>query len=481
MNWIKNNRLIAGAIGLGVILILGFVVFGRGKGDQEVIIVGNHDITEEVRIAGTVEARIVSDLGFETSGIVRDVAVEVNDIVYRGQTLVSLGLGTLGAELQSAQAALAIKRAEHANTAVNIDAIRDKQDTLVANAQSELLSTGLIAEPQSTTYTQTPPVISGRYVGSEGRYKLNIKSGLQSGDTDLYVFGMEDVESVEVNKTGSTPLGTKGLFVSFPEGAANYQGTIWYVEIPNTKSAAYASAYNAYQDALRERDRAIDEAEAEVRSQTTGASIADAELAQAEAEVTRIQALIGQRVLTAPFNGTVASIDVDPGESVNANDSAVSLISNDGFGVEVDLPEVDSVKVRVGHAATIRLDAIPDETFTGTVVSVDRTETLVDGVSVYQARIAINPSDPINPVQDDRISSGMTADVSIITEEHLGGIAIPARAVKYREDGTPYVMLREAEGDDTEEKEIALGLRGSDGFIEVTAGLSEGDTVIIAE
>lgn len=474
MNWIKNNRLITGAIGLVIVIILGFVVFGGGNGNQEVVTVGRSDVTEAVRIAGTVEARIVSDLGFETSGIVRDVAVDVNDVVYRGQTLVSLGLGTLGAELQSAQAALAIKRAEHANTTVNVDAIRDKQDTLVANAHSELLSTGLTSEPQSPTYRQTPPVISGRYTGGEGRYKLNIKSGLQSGDTDLYVFGMEDVEPIEVNKTGSTPVGTKGLFVNFPDGAINYQDTIWYVEIPNTKSASYASAYNAYQDALRERDRAIDEAEAEVRAQATGASIADAELAQAEAEVSRIQALIGQRILTAPFNGTVASVDVDPGESVNANDSAVSVISNDGFGVEIDLPEVDSVKVHIGNPVSIMLDALGDEVFTGTVVSVSRSETLVDGVSVYEARITFDKA-------DDRISSGMTADVTIETNKHSSVLSVPARAIKYREDGTPFVLLRKSEDDKGEEKEIVLGLRGSDGSMEVTAGLSEGDTIIIAE
>ncbi len=474
MNWIKTHRLISGIIALVIILILGFTVFGGGNGDQEVVTVERRDVTEAVRIAGTVEARIVSDLGFETSGIVRDVAVDVNDVVYRGQTLVSLGLGTLGAELQSAQAALAIKRAEHANTTVNIDAIRDKQDTLVANAYSELLSSDLAAEPKSSTYTQTPPIISGRYSGSEGTYKFTVRPGAQVGKADLFVFDVEDAEPIEIEKTGSTPLGTRGLFVTFPGSPTDYRDTTWYVELPNTKSDLYASNYSTYQDAIRERGRAIDEAEAEVRAQTTGASIADAELAQAEAEVARIQALIGQRILTAPFNGTVASIDVDPGESVNANDSAVSVISNDGFGVEIDLPEVDSVKVRIGNPVSIMLDALGEEVFTGTVVSVSRSETLVDGVSVYEARIAFDKT-------DDRISSGMTADVSIETSKRSGVLSVPARAIKYREDGTPYVLLRKAEGDKGEEKEIVLGLRGSDGSMEVTAGLSEGNTVIIAE
>ncbi len=476
MNWIKNNRLIAGILGLGIILVLGFVIFGRNTGNQEIVTADHRDVVESVRIAGTVEARIVSDLGFETSGIVRNVAVDVNDTVYRGQTLVSLGLGTLSAELQSAQASLAIKRAEHANTSVNLDAIREKQDTLVANAYSELLSGDLVSEPKSSIYTQTPPTISGRYNGieGEGTYKFIVRSGKQMGEVDLYVFGMEDAESVEIEKTGSTPLGTRGLFVTFPEAPIYYRDTTWYVELPNTKSDTYTSRYGAYQDALRERDRAIDEAEAEVRDQTTGASIADAELAQAEAEVARIQALIGQRILTAPFDGTVASVSVDPGESVNANDPVVSIISNDGFGVEVDLPEVDSVKVRVGNPVSITLDALGDEVFAGTVVSVSRSETLVDGVSVYEARIAFDNA-------DERISSGMTADVSIETSKRSDVLALPARAVKYREDGTPYVLRRESDGGGTVEQEIVLGLRGSDGFIEVTAGISRGDELVISE
>lgn len=474
MNWIKNNRLIAGGIGLVIIIILGFLIFGRGGGDQETVTVVRRDVTEEVRIAGTVQARIVSDLGFESSGIVRGVAVEVNDVVYRGMTLVSLGLGTLGAELQSAQAALAIKRAESTNTSINIDAIREKHDTLVDNAYSELLSNDLVAEPKSATYTQAPPVISGRYEGKEGTYKFTVRSRGQNDEADLYVFDMEDVDPVEIEKTGSTPLGLNGLFVTFPAAPTTYNDTTWYVEIPNQKSDSYAANYSAYQDALRERDRAIDEAEAQLRAEGAGTSVADAELSQAEAEVARIQALISQRILTAPFDGVVTAVDVDPGESVSANDPVVSIISNDGFGIEVDLPEVDSIKVRVGNPVTIMLDALGAETFKGTVVSVSRSETLVDGVSVYEARVAFDAA-------DERIVSGMTADVAIATSDRSDVLAIPARAIKYREDGTPYVMVKDPATEDIKEKEIVVGLRGSDGFIEVTAGLSEGDMVIIVE
>lgn len=474
MERFKNKKLLMwGGITLAAALVIGGVVAARGgASDEETVIVERRDVVEEVRVSGTVEATIVSDLGFDANGTVRDVLVGTGDTVTKGELLATLSLGTLAAELQSAKAAVAVKRAQTSNTAINIDALREKHDTLVENARIKLYSEGLIAEPKSSTYTETPPSISGRYVGPSGTYKVTIRRAAQSDRSDLYVFDMEDIEPVEISKTGATPLGTKGLYVTFAGQASAYEDTTWFVTIPNTKSASYAENYSAYQDALRERDRALEEAQAELRSASAGTSVASAELAQAEAEVARIQALIEERRLRAPFAGTITAVDIDPGESVTAGTPAISLISNDGFGVEVDLPEIDSIKVRTGNAVAVVLDAFGDTTLAATVASVNRTETVVDGVSVYEARIAFTDA-------DDRITSGMTADVTITTDKKEGVLAVPARAITYRPDGTTYALVRQAGSTKATATDIATGLRGSDGFVEVTAGLAEGDIVVI--
>jgi RND family efflux transporter MFP subunit len=474
MDRFKGKRWLPWTIGSAflVVIIVGIILARGGGSAGEMVVVSRRDVIEEVRVSGTVEAKIVSDLGFEANGVVRQVGVEVNDVVYRGQLLASLGLGTLPAELQSAQASVAIKEAESLNTGINLDAIQEKQDTLVKNARIALYSEGLIAEPNSDTYTQRPPVISGRYAGEQGTYKLVIKSATQNGEDTLYVFGMEDAEPVEISKTAATPLGDEGLYVSFPDGAADYEDTVWYVAIPNTKSTSYADNYSAYQSALAERDRAIQEAQAELREKGEGTSIAQAQLAQARAEVARIQALISERVLRAPFAGVVTAVAIDPGETVTSGTPAISLISNDGFGVEVDLPEIDSIKVHSGDTTVITLDAFSDTPLVGTVASVNRTETIVDGISVYEARIAFD-------AQDERITSGMTADVAITTGKKEDVLAVPARAIKYRPDGAPYVLIKDPASKKERETAITIGLRGSDGFIEVTAGLSDGDTVLV--
>lgn len=470
----KNKKLLWGAAGVLVVIIGITAMFAKnGNGNYELFTVERRSVVEEVIISGTVEADIVSNLGFETSGAVRDIFVRVNDTVAAGALLARLGLGTLEADLQSAQANVAIKKAQNANTTVNLDLITQKQDTFVANAWSELLSDGVVAEPQSVTYTQTPPIITGRYSGEAGTYKIRILSGVQQTRMELYVFGLENIAPIEINKTGSTPIGSGGLSVSFPDLLSTYDDTIWYITLPNEHSASYAGNYSAWESAVRERARAIEEAESALRSQSSGSSISEAELARAYADVARIQAQINERTLTAPFSGIVTAVDISPGETVNVGKTAISLISQGGFGVEIDLPEIDSVKVKVGDSASVVLDALPSEVFLAQVASVNRTETLVDGISVYEARVVFD-------TQDERIASGMTAEVTIITDERAEVLAVPSRAIKYHEDGVPYVMVIDITTEKPLEVDVTLGIRGSDGFVEVLNGLAPGDLVRIA-
>ncbi len=449
--FLQNKKLLYSSIAvLAVVIIGGIAVFRNGNGQYEPFTVEARDVVENVVISGTVEADIVSDLGFEVSGTVRNVFVKENDMVYAGAPLAELTLGTLVAELQAAEADAAIKRAEIGNAQITVE-----------NAWSELLSDDLLAKPESSTYTQTAPTITGRYDGPQGTYKLRVKSQAQTGRYDLLVFGLEET-SREVDKTGPTALGTRGLYISFPDGVASYKDTIWYVTLPNEEGASYAANYSAY-----------DEARDQMRLMESGSSIAAAELQKAEAEVARIEAQIAQRRLVAPFSGIVTAVNVDPGETVSVGTSAISLISEGAFGVEVDLPETDSVKVHVGDTATISLDALSGESFTGHVVSVNRTEKLVDNVSVYEARIAFD-------TEDERIASGMTAEVMITTNERNNVLAIPARAIKYHGEGVPFVTITDPETGEGVDKDVTLGIRGSDGFVEILSGVSSGAEIRIA-
>lgn len=460
----KKNKII---IGIGI-LVVGGVVVGVKRSqpsDSEGIPVVRRDVVETVQISGRVESNTVADLGFDVSGLVKNILVQEGEHVVTGQQLVILDLGTLIADLNAAEADVAIKKNEASNTQTRLKALTEEQNTSVASAYAKLLSDGLSADPDNPSYTQDSPEITGRYVGQEGIYRIRIEK--QQSEFYLYTFGLERVDAFKLKETTANPLGTQGLFITFPDSLETYADTVWTITIPNKKSSLYSQNYNAYEDALRERDRVLQDAEAELRRQTEGTSIADAELLRAQASVQRIQAQIAQRILKAPFDGIVRSIDIDLGESVSSNNAVVSLISTDGFGVEVDLPEIDSVKVHIGDTAMITLDPLKEESFSGTVVSVNRAEKMVSGVPVYQARIAFD-------THDDRIASGMTATVTITTDDRENVLALPARAIRRYDDGRPYVVVLDSETKKEQEVPVTLGLLGSDSFFEIVSGVVEG-------
>lgn len=459
---------------IGIIVIALIVLMGSNKGDGEntTYVVEARNITEQVEVAGKVQSNDFAELGFEVNGKISNVLVDIGDEVKRGQTLVRLDTSSLQADLADAQASVSIKQAELSNTGTSLEAVIQQQDVLVNSAYKNMLSSGLVAEPNSSNYSQTAPVITGRYSGPEGYYKITVKRKGSSDQYTLLLFGVESANDIQVETTSPTPIGENGLFIDFPDDLADYSGTTWYVTIPNVKSSVYTTNYNTYQQALRERDRAIDAAEAELRGDAVD-SIAQAELIQAQARVARIQSEIAQHTIRAPFDGVVGGINAEIGEIVSVGGTIVSVVSDGDFEIELEVPEIDVSKIEVGNIVDIKLDAFGSlEMWQGEITAISQAETYVDGVPVYQTNVRFTES-------DDRIRSGLSATVMIMTESRDNVIAVPSEYIDRDEDGRfVNVVLNE---DETERRNVMVGLRGSDGFIEVIEGLSEGEKITTAE
>ena len=457
-------------IGIIVIVLIALTGSKNGSDENTTHIVEARSVTEQVEVAGKVQSNDFAELGFEVNGKISSVLVDIGDEVKRGQTLVRLNTSELQADLADAQASVSIKQAELANTGTSLETVTQQQDVLVNSAYKNMLSSGLVAEPNSPNYDQTAPLITGRYSGPEGYYKISVKRKGSSSDYALSVFGIESATDVDVEETSPTPIGGNGLFIDFPDDLAGYSGTIWYVNIPNVKSAVYTTNYNAYQEALRERDRAIDAAEAELRGDAAD-SIAQAELAQAQARVARIQSEIAQHTIRAPFDGVIGGIDAEVGEIVSVGGTIVSVVSDGDFEIELEVPEIDVSKIEVGNMVDIRLDAFGSlEMWQGEITAISQAETYVDGVPVYQTNVTF--TEP-----DDRIRSGLSATVMIMTESRDDVLAVPSEYIDRDEDGR-FVNVVVGE-DETERRDVTIGLRGSDGFIEIIEGLSAGETVAI--
>lgn len=455
-----------------IIVVLGgwWFLVGNGGSSDEAVVVRTGELRRSVSVSGRVVPAGSVELGFIKSGEVASVAARVGERVQRGAELARLKSGTLQASLQAARADLALVRAEAENTAVNLDEIRAEQATIVENLSSELLSEGLAAVPTSANYSVTAPTITGRYHGAEGTYKI-IVARRQGGvdNYELRVFELEKVSPVKIFENEPTPLGTRGLFISFPDDLAGYQDTIWRVTIPNTKSDFYLINYNRYEEALRTRDLEIARAEAELIARAGGTAVTLAEIARAEAEVERIEAELAEQTIHAPFAGVITAVEVEVGEIVGANEPAITLISGDNLEIESFVPEINVAVLKVGDSATVTLDAYGEEVeFAAMVIAIDPAETLRDGVSTYKATLRFL-------TQDERIKPGMTANVEIVTLKRDGVILLPEGLVSTFE-GEKFVRIKN--GEQIEKRIILVGERSSFGEVEVLSGLLEGEVVL---
>ncbi len=468
---IKNlytKRPRASVFGALLVLVLVFFIVSNGKDTQtDTFTVVEKEFVQEVSASGRVTATKDVDLGFEQGGRVSNIAVSVGQEVAEGARLATLSLESLLAERASAEAEVLRILAENESTEDTLEKVTREENTKVVSALRTLFSDDLISIPESSSSTLTPPTITGVYLGAnEGTYKFIVREKQSGTRYTLHVFDLESVSEKEINETRATPLGTRGLFVSFPDGIEEYTDTVWYVDIPNRKSTSYSTNLNAYEEAVRSRDTAISDARAELAQRESGATIAESQLKKARAELARIDALIAERSIRAPFAGTITDLPIEEGEAVSASATVVSMIGDQLF-IESFIPEINISLIELNDSARVTLDAYGEEVeFNATVVRIDPAETIRDGVSNYKIEMVFNEV-------DERILAGMTANVRIMTEYRERALSIPQGFVK-RENGRTFVSVQTG-ADTSEEREVVTGTISSSGEIEILSGLAPGE------
>ena len=196
----------------------------------------------------------------------------------------------------------------------------------------------------------------------------------------------------------------------------------------------------------------------------------EAQVNEAEARLQASRAQLSKSVLQSPIDGVVTKQDAKAGEIVSANLPIISIISSTRFEIEANVPEADIAKVKIGDSARVTLDAYGNDViFEAKVAEIDPAETMVEGVATYKTTLIFTKD-------DERVKSGMTANIDIETAKREGVVYIPRRATVKRDVDTIVFM---AGGIQPAERVVKLGLVGSDGNVEVVEGLSEGEQIIV--
>lgn len=197
----------------------------------------------------------------------------------------------------------------------------------------------------------------------------------------------------------------------------------------------------------------------------------EARVNQARANIANIQADLAGSILTAPIRGVITKQEATVGEIAQAGALIVSIISEAEFEVEAQVPEADIAKIQIGNPVAITLDAYGDSViFNANVVTIDPAETIIDGIPTYTVTLQFTEKDP-------RIKSGMTANADVTTAMRDGVLIIPQRAVIKNAAGQTIVRVLTAENT-LQEIQVDVGIRGSDGMIEIMSGIEAGQKVV---
>ena len=242
--------------------------------------------------------------------------------------------------------------------------------------------------------------------------------------------------------------------------------------------AANAEREAARQTSLREKgfvsSSREESARTEAEARRASCDAAKADVAQFQARLSATRVDQGRTVLYAPFAGTIAKIVGEVGEYSTPSPPgvqtppAIDLIDDSCLYIKAPMDEVDAPKITAGQPVRISLDALPKQSFAGTV---KRVAPYVSAVE-KQARTVDIEATFNNPEEPGKLLVGYSADVEVILAVRDDVVRVPTAALL--EGGRVLVAGKDSK---LEERKIRTGLANWE-FTEVLEGLAAGERVV---
>ena len=510
ISFTKRNLFIYGGI-IVVLIIVGIFVFKNKNNNQETITVKTGDFLNQVSVSGKVVAAEDVDLGFSQGGRISNIRAKVGDEVKDGAMIASVENGDLQANLIQKEANLlreqaklkalelgarpeqiAITESSVASAQTSFDQAKQtlintisdvytKSDDAIKNKIDQFFQGSLSSNPTINLFVSDSGLISkinfdraniGTMLDSWGKSILQINSSTdlnksieetQNNLAQLKLFLAE--VSLVTNNSNSTYNGGNSIPSSWKADTSIARSNI------DIAISSFASAVTGYKDA----QAGLVTAQNNLLLEKAGATAEDiqaqnAQVKSAEADVTNARAILNKTLILAPFDGIITKMDAKVGEIASPNTSLITMMGVGTFQIESFIPEVNIAEIALNQEAKVTLDAYGDSTvFLAKVVSIDPAETIKDGVSTYKTKFQFKNI-------DDRIKSGMTANVSITIFDKPNVIAVPGGVV-FDKNGKKFVQVKV--NDKISDREVLTGSVSSLGQTEIVSGLKDGEVVIL--
>ena len=197
-----------------------------------------------------------------------------------------------------------------------------------------------------------------------------------------------------------------------------------------------------------------------------------ANLADADANVHRLEQLEGFKNVYAPFSGVLTRRNVDPGALINAGAGAAGrelfdLARVDPLRVYTSVPQAYAPNIKVGAKTSVTLQEFPGQTFFGKVA---RTAEAIDPAT----RTLLTEVDV--PNKDGRLLPGSFGEVHFAVGAGVNKVTVPVNAMLFRSEGPRVAVI--GPGGKVQLRPINIG-RDYGATLEILGGVSTGDQIVI--
>jgi len=385
------------------------------------------NLTNSVSASGSLVFGNKENLTFGSEGTVQVVNAGVDDAVKKGDVLAKLD-NTANLSLQEAvvSARIALRDAQEALEKAQTQDIADAQRA-VEEAQQQL----------SNAQTQGPLDISN------AEYALENASENYNDSLARFMSGSITAHELE---NARVKLETAKL------------------NLDTTKQNADKAVADA-QDNLTAAEQAL----ANAGPGSLDLELKQLQVASAQSVLDEALTSLGNTTVVAPFDGIVAAVNIEAGQTVSAGTVAIEVVDPSDVEVSTTVDEIDVSQVQQGQKATISLDALSNEEFSGEVSSISLIGNSQSGVVSYPVTIKLAVPSGV------QLREGMSATATITTQEVDNVLLVPATAISSSSTNpTVTVMVNGV----PEVRAVKVGQSNSE-YTEIVSGLNAGDRVVV--
>lgn len=176
--------------------------------------------------------------------------------------------------------------------------------------------------------------------------------------------------------------------------------------------------------------------------------------------------------IIAPTDGKIYGFSLQAGDIFVGGSSVklASIYTGSNPSLKLNLTEIDVLRVKIGQKVNIALDALPDQSFTGKVVSIDKSGVQSSGVSQYPVVVFFD-------LASADVLPNMSATGNIILNLRTDALSVPTSAITTSGNQSTVRLLVNGQPKDTP---VTLGLV-ADTNTEILSGLNEGDLVVTGQ